>query len=192
MDLIWINTEFAFPPVKEQADWTRLLHQKWFKPIVFFSYDLSLDSAVFSNFCLTLENYAETGYERAWKLQQEFYFQMIFNFMTRCSTSLTNCESRNVNSLDQSEGVHFFLIYQALFEQKDRDGGRSENLDWRVVIRCLWSAKIWEGRGEGAYSPSLPPLVLPSLKGILISHFTVRQPIWYNASKELLQKKRRE
>ena len=137
MDSIWINTEFAFPPVKEQADWTRLLHQKWFKPIVFFSYDLSLDSAVFSNFCLTLENYAETGYERAWKLQQEFYFQMIFNFMTRCSTSLTNCESRNVNSLDQSEGVHFFLIYQALFEQKDRDGGRSENLEWRVVIRCF-------------------------------------------------------
>ena len=73
MDSIWINTEFAFPLVKAQVDWTWLLHQKWFQPIVFFSYDLSLDGAVFSNFCLTLENYAETGYERAWKL---FYGKM--------------------------------------------------------------------------------------------------------------------
>ena len=51
---------------------TRMINQKWFKPIVVcFSDDMSLDGAVFSNFCWTLENYAETGYERAWKLQQE-------------------------------------------------------------------------------------------------------------------------
>ena len=77
--------------------------------------------------------------------------------MTRCSTSLTNCESRNVNSLDQSEGVHFFLIYQALFEQKDRDGGRSENLDWRVVIRCFVICQNLGGAGGGGVLPFLAP-----------------------------------
>ena len=141
MDSIWINTEFVFPPVKAQEDWTRVLHQKWFKHIVCFSDDLSLDGAVFSNFCLTLENYAETGYERAWKLQQEFYFQMIFSFMTSCLTPTTyiliyvwqivNHEliSVNVNSLDQ-----LFLIYQAPFKYSlNKKTGMAEGL------------KIWSG-----------------------------------------------
>ena len=76
---------------------------------------------------------------------------------------LTNCESLNVNSFEQSEGVYIFWftkLHSSILWTKNRDGGRSENLGWRVVIRCFWSAKIWGG-GERSYPPAPSGFAIP-------------------------------